>query len=269
MRRIEDLANVLIPTLRGEFVFGIIGEHGYNAAVLAHSESAFVHAARRIIREGQTKVEFGPCRIRVVRPSDESLAEAKAEHASVIREKRVSAVRDRVRRYYELVGALPASFAFTRSQSDDTFGVWRNYGKTKRVKWTGKCDICIAFPVPVEDISEDNWSESEGAPSTAEHPAGQTYVSFRGWRGWIGSKFRAHTLYGRDLLNETPAFFFSVIAEMPTMLDATIAQYHADEEARKQSEGAYMAKAAAEREARCDREREELLRLFGPPKAKS
>jgi hypothetical protein len=260
-----------MPTLRGEFFFGVLGEHGYNTAALSRSESGFVHAARRIIRGGQTKAEFGPCRIRVVRPSDEMLIDAANEHAKLVRERRVSAVRDRVRRYYELVGALPASFAFTRSQSDDTFGVWRNYGKTKRVKWTGNGDICIAFPVPVEDISEDNWSESEGAPSTAEHPTGQTCVAFRGWRGGAGSKFRAHALHalhGRDLLNETPAFFFSVITEMPAMLDATIAQYHADEEAQRRSQQAGMAKIAEERAARHAREREELLRLFGPPKAK-
>ena len=260
MRHPEDIANVLLPTLRGEFCLVVLGKNGYNGAVLARTERGLLHGAKRRIFGGDTNVEFGPTRIKIVAPCEATIARIAAEHAREAHERRLRAHRQAVYDYFRAFGVLPRGYVLTRKNARGGFHVSTPDHEDKTAKWVGAGAELDAYAVPFTP----EYDTSPGEPSHAE-VATPTHVAFRGWSGGMGEKFKVDTLPHHALASEEPAFYFTIVEQLPTALEATFAAYAEAKAQKAKQREAWEDEAMRRSEEQAAAERAGLVGIFGAP----
>lgn len=163
MRAPADLPNVKQPSLTGRYHFAVFNRYGYTRGVLARTEAAFRHSARRHVLKEGTVVSHGPWEINVVRPSDEMLDYMLHQHAEAVEfELARYCVTWRVSRYVELTGGLPPGFDYTEKDSDLLLDV-----NNKNVAWVGDESFVTRFASLLEVFSASEGGRSVASPSTA------------------------------------------------------------------------------------------------------
>lgn len=261
MRRIEDIENVLLPNLRGEFVFAILGSSGYGRAVLARTERGFTSAVRCLIGgEGREygKVLVEPQRILVVSYSPDSLQSLAAEHAAVEAEQFDSAVRRDVGRYYGAFRALPRGFS--RTENDDAIFVgYDTVSAAVYAEWAGEGTLLGRFGA----TSHVEFSACEGAVSTAPPATGDVSVVWldRSEAPWV-EPFADAT---RAIAFHAPAFLFETIEMLPDALTSVREEAKACRARREAESDARTIERHAAREKFLEGEREALRAMFGDP----
>jgi hypothetical protein len=130
----------------------------------------------------------------------------------------------------------------------------------KTAKWVGAGAELDAYAVPFTP----EYDTSPGEPSLAE-VATPTHVAFRGWSGGMGEKFKVDTVSHHVLATEEPAFFFTIVEQLPTALEATFAAFAAYTEAMAQKREAWEAEARRRSEEQAAAERAGLVGIFGAP----
>lgn len=261
MRRIEDIENVLLPNLRGEFVFAVLGSSGYGRAVLARTEHGFSRTVRHLI--GGEGREYGsaivePQRIRVVSYSSAMRRALATEHAVVEGEEFESTVRRNVGRYYDAFAALPRGFS--RTPDDEAMFVGYEVGEEPvYAEWTGEGTMRDRFgsAVAVEFFA------SRGSASTAEPATGDVSIA------WIGGdeapEVELFSDAARGIMFYEPAFAYESIEALPDALRFVREQRMAEREIRKAESEARERDRKAAREKFLEGERAVLRLIFGDP----
>lgn len=263
MRRPEDIASVLMPTLQGEHYYAIVGHEGYGVGVLAKNRAGFIVALRRlVVDENHVDALYPPAHIRVVSPRGTMLEDVRVEHSKQLRTDHMRHLANNVGRYWELVGGLPEGFARTTQSakrkmylgSDDKY-------RAHYAKWVGTGDPCARYAA---DFVPD-YRKSEGAPSIAPMATGDVHVAWRGWDGGIGEKPWARSFYADDVLKETPAFYFEIVEALPDVMAPLIEERRAAKAQDEIDRVKWRVDSDARRAVEREKEREALLRLFGQP----
>lgn len=263
MRAVTDLCNVLLPSLTGDFVLGVVGNDGYSYGILAPSESAFMVSARRLmVREGERKVLFAPAWVRVVSLSSRALGRFTRRHAEELREYAIGRIESRACDYHRTFNHLPEGFTACDEDAPGAFSI--DYGSTY-ARWTGEGSLLERFASTVDPYRFD---KSGGAPSTAPPSRSTTpWLACRGYRGSGGEGFGVCTSAGRHyagvVISNTPMFYFEISQYLPRLLTPVQAEIVAHDEARKAEKLRQEAARTREREAVDARRREELAAMFG------
>ena len=108
------------------------------------------------------------------------------------------------------------------------------------------------------------YDTSPGEPSTAE-VATPTHFAFRGWSGGMGEKFKVDTVSHPVLVDREPAFFFTIVEQLPTALEATFAAYAEAKAQKATHREAWEAEARRRSEEHYAAERARLAGIFVAP----
>ena len=81
----------------------------------------------------------------------------------------------------------------------------------------------------------------------------------------MGEKFKVDTLSHPELVDREPAFFFTIVEQLPTALEATFAAYEEDKAEKARRREAWQAAANQRREEHYAAERARLAGIFGAP----
>lgn len=272
----QHCGHVLCPSLAGEHFFTIIGAQGYAHGILARTLRGFLHTATRVaLSEGFDKVVGShPARINIIAPNESDFRRFTYEWNLAELDRVRSRVGRSIAALLKAKDPIPDGFTTIRKPRDGDFRrftteggvivcVRVDYKRDRYFAWTGQPSFMERF---ASFFEETHPAEVQGEPSRAPVRAPWTKLAFavRGYDGGCGTQPGVNTLDERGdgfdgaytILQNTPAFFFTVTEELPGVLGPvwqSLSEYRARRKAEREAElVAHQAEMAAGERAKLE-----------------